>query len=186
MNNQDFSGAQNETPMIKVLSLTAILVLWTVPVFAQTSDVAGGRKVSNSEVSFQRPRLKESHRYVGCFGGPCTIPAGVNILTHHIEKTSPERPGLNKIIQMYRFVGRTGEKTFDIDRGTTIIAAPNIETGKVTVLHLYFSPGDVVSLSRSFDPMCDDSSDPMIKLKMIHLKENSLTHQIILPECMLK
>jgi len=87
---------------------------------------------------------------------------------------------------MDRFVGRTGERTFDIDSGSTIIAAPNIENGSVTVRHLYFSPGDVVPLGRSFDPSCDHSSDPDIKLKMIDLKGNSLTHQILLPECMVK
>lgn len=160
--------------------------------FATDSKAQQSERLSaKAEISFEKG--KEKHTYSGCLKEKCSVNVGQNIMLHTIEDTSlGEYKGtknFRRFIFWHRLAGRTSEKTFNIESGMDSISLrdgrPDLGSGNKTKLqNIYFSAGDTVPLVRSFYFGCRDAQDQMIKLKMIELKENSLIHQIILPDCM--
>ena len=62
---------------------------------------------------------------------------------------------------------------------------PTVEEGKpVKVYDLIMTPGEVLPLARSFYPPCAKAEDQDIKVRLIGFQGNSLTCEILLPECM--
>jgi hypothetical protein len=121
----------------------------------------------------------------GCFDSPCISKAGGNSLLfyHHSLIKSGDLSMISK--RRYYFAGRTGENTFDI-----IYTSPSLEFSnpkakkeEETTHHVYFEPNELFGLSsaRAF-PGCTDND--RFLLKMISLKGNSLSYQVILPQCL--
>lgn len=120
----------------------------------------------------------------GCFDSPCTSKAGGNSLLfyHHSLIQSGDLSMVSK--RRYDFSGRTGEKTFDIIYTSPSLdfSNPRAKTEEETTYHVYFEPNELFGLSsaRAF-PGC--ASNDQFFLKMLKLKGNSLSFQIILPAC---
>ena len=82
----------------------------------------------------------------------------------------------------YIYLGRTGEKTFEIQH---IIIDFVKEIEKKEKISMYFVKGDLYPLKR-YRMHSSCSNEDNIFLKMVNLKGNQLEYQIILPDCLKK
>jgi hypothetical protein len=175
--------------IVIALSLAIGLIGFGVGV-ASTAE-QGEKSSAKREISFQIGKYK--HTYSGCLKDKCSVDAGQYIMVHTMEDTSlgeyRGKKNYRSSSYWYRLTGRTGDKTFNIESGTIrtsmLYGRPGGSSGNEPELqNVYFTAGDTVPLARSFYDGCYKADDQMIKLKMIDLKGNSLTHQVILPDCM--
>lgn len=114
----------------------------------------------------------------GCFDKPCNVDPGQMNLFGFSRK--------NVITAGFHFVGRTGEKTFDVVKSTTEYSGNTSPTGRDReTYHLYFSANEhfVLMNAGPFKPQGCTKRDNIL-LRMFDFKNNRLRFQIILPDCL--
>jgi hypothetical protein len=175
-----------------VIFLVGVAALAVSGVFAEEAARTAQPQTQNAnEVSYQKNN--ELRTYSGCISEPCSVQPGGALLsfkTHETLTGQYTRPGdYRDMIVTTRYIGREGEHGFSIDWGIDIHSirqgVPSFNIGDPKKNGDYVMvPNEVIPISRALHPSCPDGVDQTIKLKMIGFKGNSLTHQIILPECM--
>ena len=117
------------------------------------------------EMNYQKFKIGEWD-YWGCFDKPCTIdPCDFNVF--HV--------GTGGIGNTWYYMGRTGDKTFNL------LKSKSYEKEEM-IYSVYFTPNDTLYLNSVLDVKGCSSKD-RIYLKMLDLKGNKLTFQILLPDC---
>ncbi len=175
-----------------VILLVGVAALAVSGVFAEEAARTAQPQTQNpNEVSYQKNN--EVRTYGGCIAEPCSVPPGGPLLFFKTYETLTgpyARPGdYRAMIMTTRYIGREGDRGFSTDRGIDMHSIregrPYIDNGERKGKDSYVMvPNEVVPIGRALHPSCPDGVDQTIKLKMIGFKGNSLTHQIILPECM--
>ncbi|MFA4918971.1 MAG: hypothetical protein WC581_06955 [Thermodesulfovibrionales bacterium] len=120
------------------------------------------------EMNYQKFKIAEWD-YWGCFDKPCIIdPGDFNIFGVYATSVG----------DAWYYLGRTGEKTFNIFK--------SMDFGKKEIIYsVYFTPNDTLRLKHVLGAKgC--LSDDAIYLKMLNLNGNKLTFQILLPDCVKK
>lgn len=85
----------------------------------------------------------------------------------------------------YRFTGRTGEKTFELEAKTGVIGNKEEEPSRMIKVYfdstqelpLVFTPGRMLQVGTN----CTE--DDYIRLKMLKLQGNQLQYELVLPQC---
>lgn len=75
----------------------------------------------------------------------------------------------------YKYVGRTGEKTFDIEIWHSAFKGKNI-------VHYYFEEGAIIDLNKLQFNFLPNYEDNIFKLRLISLTGNKLKCEVIVPE----
>lgn len=114
---------------------------------------------------------------VGSFSKPDIVLSGQRIFSH----CGSHKNFLSFTCLEYKFIGQTGDKTFEIDMNTV-----TSEKERREVLKMYFTESGLFPLTwfHSVYPGC--TKDDKIYLKMIKLQAGQLEYQIIAPNCITK
>ncbi len=131
-------------------------------------------------ITFDAPK---NHEYTITMGGyfnktGVVQPNGLIFLYNISNKKFPL--DICNIVE-YRFLGRTGDKTFEIEKISKAIASPK----KRENINMYFdesNPSLLLFYEYLLDTGCTENDK--IYLKMVNLKGNQLEYQIILPNCL--
>ena len=157
--------------MFRFLTMYILFVLFVFATLA--NNVCYGE---SSQKDFQQINVGD---YIiwGCLDKPCSIDPGQ--IGMFVFRTTDN-------ITEYGYKGRTGEKTFTIERSETdTLSKPRKE--KKEIYSVYFTPNDYLYLFHTIpfkEQGCRENDN--IYLKMFRLSGNQLTFQIILPDCMKK
>jgi len=146
--------------------LVLIIIAWAIPCIGENISF----KTDDDSVVNMSGAMKK----------PETAYPGDSLLRYTIEQSlSPV-----SMFFEFQFLGRTGEKTFDVDYNLKVITKTSegaLERGVVDRLSYYFVKGDLVPVQRGGFPGC--SEDDIIYLKLLAFKGNEFKYQIILSDC---
>lgn len=115
----------------------------------------------------------------GNFGASKSVSPGDHVFSYKTELISSR--GQLLYLYQYNFVGRTGDKTFELLQISREGSSPRVEK-KFSV---YFDPDAPLPLKIPLLPLdtsCSASEAP--KLKLVKLSGNELEVQVLLPECL--
>ena len=149
----------------KMFLATFIFLLLSTSAFAQKQE---------QEIKTDEYELK------GCFDTPCYATIG----SPSLFEFSLRRQSGKTFRARYTFLGRTGEKTFDVN---LYRSEPTRSGSHDEVKHVYFERNDTIAIShgKHFSPAKCSSNDA-IHFKILDLQGNKLKYQIIVPECLKK
>lgn len=156
---------------------TVILILMLVPIISRAEDFIVSKKIvskTDGVISmggpFEKPGVVNAGEVMFCF--------------HQADGKFPQL----KWGDVYRFVGRTGENTFEVKYSHYNRTGSKFmqDTEDEKILKLYFEKNLEANLNIiPLDSSC--IANPVYaKLKMLELKGNQLKFQIILPDCLIK
>lgn len=143
--------------------------------------------LSNLEqFSFEDPELKGTYTLSGAFNKTGTAePNGTLFKFHYADKKFPFDVFYSNI---YVFLGRTGEKTFEVQyRPEGLFTKPdNFSSMREhpAKINLYFTDNELYPLKINYVKPC--TKEDKVYLKMLSLKGNGFDYQIILPDCLKK
>jgi hypothetical protein len=97
-----------------------------------------------------------------------------------------KKKGSFESFMSYRFIGRTSEKTFELETRTGVIGDKKEEPARMIKVYfdpmqelpLVFTPGRMTQVGTN----CTD--DDYIRLKMLKLQGNKLEYELVLPQCL--
>lgn len=107
-----------------------------------------------------------------------------------MTKSTKSKSPLFMLIESVNFVGRTGEKTFEIGHKAISVGMNMNDDHKIT--KFYFVANDTANvpgmylgdISKAYIATCKDEELGGVKLKMLRLDGNSLVYRIMLPACL--
>jgi hypothetical protein len=137
-----------------------------------TSALAQSAAPSELGMEAMQTVRRGKYELMGCFDKPCAVePSGSTIFGFRHDVGPSE---------FFSFLGRTGEKTFDLRVASNSSVGREAET-----FHYYFNANDSIYLWHAGmfkDLGCKDGDT--ITLKTLSLTGNRLRFQIILPKCL--
>jgi len=156
-----------------------VTMMIMIPILFGASFSFGGEF---EKIEFDAPKNPECRIMLGGFFTKSgTVNPNETMFTYIDEnKKYPDDPRFFSYVQ-YKFLGRTGEKNFEISRVEKIMVLK--ETSEK--INMYFDETHLFPLR--FSPMyVNCSKDDKAFLKMIKLQGNQLEYQIILPNCLVE
>jgi len=127
---------------------------------------------------------KWTYEIGGCFSKPCIVYAGETMYMLKINSTTSTITVEN--YSYYDFLGRTGEKTFEMS--DTWVLDQKFKDATKRTLKMYFVEDDIYPIKIGQVCLHGDRDDPSTRpnLKLLKLTGNQLSYQVILPECFKK
>lgn len=168
------------------MTKTIIACLFVVFYLINPAVTNSGYSVELEEISFKAPDLEGTYKLSGSFNkSGIAEPNGTIFKFHYADKKSPLDIFHSNI---YIYMGRTGEKTFELQyRPEGIFMTPDNFASireHPAKINLYFTENDLYPLKIKQAGLC--TKDDKVYLKMLKLKGNQLEYQIVLPDCLKK
>jgi hypothetical protein len=165
-----------------------IIVLISSLLFFSPGIAYSDSSTDLENISFDAPDLDGVYTLSGAFNKIGIVePNGTIFKFHYAHKNFPLDVFYSKI---YIFLGRTGEKTFELqykpeglitEQKTLHLTGEREYPAKI---NLFFTENDLYPLKIYFPKPC--SKEDKVYLKMLKLQGNEFQYQIILPECLKK
>lgn len=155
--------------LFKIVSIITFILFSIIPSFGNDRE----------KITFDAPRNPECTIGISGFFSKSGIAEPNDTIFSYLYENK-RSPLAIYYLNQYNFLGRTGEKTFEIKYVTGGTVAPKTSEK----INMYFEDNDLYPLKIiMLNTNC--SKDDKIFLKMLKLQGNKLGYQIILPDCLI-